>query len=275
MNPGGHREQVRFSFLLCLAAFAATPALAQVRVAVTPFEVDNPRLIPYADSARDDLENTIVNFGNVEIVERARMDEMVQETQLGQTSGLVDSSSAVQFGHMLGARYLATGTLMKVDADVKTFQGYGVSTRTTIVTAALRVRVYDVERGTIAYSNKVAGQAKTFATNSGGQVNSDDAAKAIDDALAKLANDERFSSLFARIDGKQPAATNVDVEIAPVPDNCDIEINGVYQGSSPTRLALPEGGTVTIRLSKAGFQPWEKKVGVRSGMRIAPELEKP
>ena len=261
------------AFLLTVAAFAVMPALAQVRVAVTPFEVDNPSLWQYADSARDDLENTIVNFGNVEIVERARMDAMVQETQLGQTSGLIDSSSAVQFGHMLGARYLATGTLMKVDADVKTFQGYGVSTRTTVVTAALRVRVYDIEKGTIAYSNKVEGQTSAFATNSGGQVSSDIAAKAIDDALAKLASDEKFSNLFARMNGKQPAVASVDVEIAPVPDNCDIEVNGVYQGSSPTRLALPEGGTVTIRLSKAGFQPWEKKVGVRSDMRIAPELE--
>lgn len=259
--------------MLVLAVLQAASA-STLRVAVTPFEVADRELVEYADFARDELENTIIGLGSVEIVERQRMDAMANELAFGQFSGLGDASQASQFGKMVGASILVTGSLLKLNAEVKEFSGYGVRTRTTIVTATLRVRAYDIERGTIVYSDNVDGQTSVFETNSGGQYSADSASAAVSDALEQLSENERFRSVFARLSGapgKAPEA--VLVSFAPTPENCDVEINGVYQGSTPMELPMTAGSTMTVRLSKAGFRPWEKQVAVREGLRISPELE--
>lgn len=64
------------------------------------------------------------------------------------------------------------------------------------------------------------------------------------------------------------------IEVSPTPDNCDLEVNGVYQGSTPASIELTQGVTVTIKLTKADYLPWEKTVLPKPGMRISPELEK-
>lgn len=64
------------------------------------------------------------------------------------------------------------------------------------------------------------------------------------------------------------------IEVSSTPDNCDLEVNGVYQGLTPVSIELYQGVTVTIKLTKAGYLPWEKTVLPKPGMRISPELEK-
>lgn len=262
-------------FLLGLSMLAWTgSAQAQVRVAVTPLETADYSLEPYADYARGVLEDVLISFGRVEMIERERMDTMVQELTMGQYSGLVDSSQAAQFGRMAGARYLVTGSLLKADTEVRDFQGYGVRTRTEITTATVRVRAYDTERGSIVYSTVASGESKSFNTSSGGQGQTDAKSAAIENALNNLANDERFRGIFADVGGGAEAVSRrVALEIAPVQDNCDLEINGDYQGSTPTTVNLAEGSSVTIRLTKAGHQPWERTMTVREGLRVTPELE--
>ena len=48
--------------------------------------------------------------------------------------------------------------------------------------------------------------------------------------------------------------------------------DGVYVGSTPTEIALPEGNASDIKISKAGFQAWNKRVQPREGMQINVEL---
>jgi hypothetical protein len=66
----------------------------------------------------------------------------------------------------------------------------------------------------------------------------------------------------------------VKVEITSVPENCELEVNGVYQGLTPLSIELPQGVPAVIRLSKAGYIPWEKTILPRSDMSLSPELEK-
>jgi hypothetical protein len=259
---------------LCLLASAGN-ALSQVRVAVSPFEVADYSLEPYAEHARGVLEDLLIGMGRVEVVERARMDAMTQELALGQFSGLADASQAAQYGRMAGARYLVTGSLLKADTEVRDFQGYGVRTRTAITTATLRIRAFDVERGAIVHSTVVTGESKSFNTSSGGQGSTDATSAAIDQALNTLTGDERFRNIFADVaEAGTATAQVVALEIAPVQENCDLEINGDYHGSTPATVKLPAGASVTIRLSKAGHAVWERTMTVRDGLRITPELER-
>jgi curli biogenesis system outer membrane secretion channel CsgG len=258
---------------ILLLGFTGVPSFAQVRVAVTPFEADHS-LQRYTGYARGELENLIMSFGNVAIVERARMDEMTKELSFGQMSGMADAKEVAKFGKMSGASILVTGSLLKVDAEKKGFSGYGISTGSSQTTATIRVRAYNVEKGTLVYSTTANGSTASFRTNFGSMGKSDEASAAIEEAMKNLAKDEKFRVIFASI-GSTPAQTaKIRTEVAPVPENCDIEINGVYQGSTPATLDFAPGATVTIKLSKAGYQPWEKKVAPAAGMRIAPELEK-
>jgi hypothetical protein len=261
-----------FVVLVCLAV-VAVPCFAQVRVAVTPFESD-PSLQRYAPYARGELENLVMNFGNVAIVERARMDQMTQELAFGSFSGMTDASQVAKFGKMAGATILLTGSLLKVDVDKKAFGGFGIGTSSSQSTATIRVRAYDIEKGTVIYSSTVNGSSSSFKTNFGGGGKADENSAAIEDAMKNLGKDTTFKGLFAKLGSSPAQAGQVKIELAPTPGYCDIEVNGVYKGSTPATLEFAQGSTVTIRLSKAGYLPWEKTVASSSGMRISPELEK-
>ena len=70
------------------------------------------------------------------------------------------------------------------------------------------------------------------------------------------------------------AQAKVKLDISSIPENCEVEINGIYQGLTPISIELTQGIPVTIKLSKAGYIPWEKTILPRSDMTLSPELEK-
>jgi hypothetical protein len=240
---------------------------------VTPFEAD-PALQRYTPYARGELENLIMGFGNVAIVERARMEQMTKELSFGNFSGMTDARQVATFGKMAGASILVTGSLLKADTETKGFTGFGISTDQAQTTATIRVRAYDVEKGTVVYSSTATGSTSSFKTSFGGAGKTDQASAAIEDAMKNLAKDENFKVVFARLDAGRPQARQVKIEIAPTPSNSDIEINGVYKGSTPATLEFTPGATVTVKLTTAGYLSWEKTVEPAPGMRIMPELEK-
>lgn len=274
-------KEVRFpivkylSFIAILIFAINSPVFAEIRVAITPFEYSDYALQRYAPYARGELENLIMGFGNVVIVERARMDQMTQELSFGNFSGMTDPKQVAQFGKMSGANILVTGSLLKVDKQEKNFGGFGIRTRSSQSVATIRIRAYDVEKGTVIYSTTVKGSSSGFSTNYGGGGVKDESSSAIEDAMKNLSQDIKFKELFTKLDsGSNKTANKIKVELLPTPNNCDIEINGVYQGSTPATIELVQGSTVNIKLTKAGYLPWEKTVVIIPGMRISPELEK-
>jgi len=73
---------------------------------------------------------------------------------------------------------------------------------------------------------------------------------------------------------KNPAqASTAQIEIASTPSGSDIELDGKFIGSTPSSVKLP-AGEHTIKLSKSGYAPWERKITTISGsVRISPDLE--
>jgi hypothetical protein len=59
---------------------------------------------------------------------------------------------------------------------------------------------------------------------------------------------------------------------ASVP-NCDIEVDGAFVGSTPSKVTLANGDH-SVRVSKKGFLPFEKKLHTSSGkINLRAELD--
>ena len=62
--------------------------------------------------------NELTANNTICVVERAQLQQILQEQNLGR-EGRVDPSTVSQIGHLIGARYMVTGTLYDVRGDVR------------------------------------------------------------------------------------------------------------------------------------------------------------
>ena len=70
-----------------------------------------------------------------------------------------------------------------------------------------------------------------------------------------------------------PAAPTVDFEVNSTPDGADVEYNNSFVGNTPCTVKAPAAPGI-LRVSLAGYEPWEKRVTPSAGMRISPKLQK-
>jgi hypothetical protein len=59
----------------------------------------------------------------------------------------------------------------------------------------------------------------------------------------------------------------VSALVESTPSNCDIEVDGVYVGSTPVELQIKEG-VHGVKVSRSGFIAWEKTVKAYNGIFI-------
>ncbi len=94
-------------------AAAAETSMDVPTVAILPFEVRND--LTGRDSGKslaELLSVSLLERGNVELVERAELEKALDELQLS-ASGLVDRDSRNQLGRLIGARILITGSIFR------------------------------------------------------------------------------------------------------------------------------------------------------------------
>lgn len=74
----------------------------------------------------------------------------------------------------------------------------------------------------------------------------------------------------------QPApqrASEATLDITSSPAGADIEMDGAFVGNTPSAVGI-SAGDHTIRITKQGFKPWERKIRISSGnVKLAAELE--
>lgn len=232
------------------------------------------RVDHYSEAPRAVLEDILQSIEGVSVVERTRLDAILLESEFGRRSGLVDTEKAVRFGEMLGANALIMGSILDVASSHNSFSGYGIKTNMVTVRCSVRVRVVDIESGEQTMSKITRGSASYAYTNFGGVEDSDVAYSVIESALESLRDDEEFKT--AVVTGKRPGASGlatVEINFSPIPENSDIEIDGVYVGGSPLKKMLPAGKPVKIRIAKTGFKSWEAAIIPEEGLRITKQLE--
>lgn len=136
---------------------------------------------------------------------------------------------------------------------------------------AVSMQLVDLGTAELVFAKVYDLEVKDFYPNASSAPYQNDAKER--DLLAQLvekASPELQASL-GRQSGVPQAAPTVRVRFSTEPAGADIEVNGLYIGSTPAELALDEGVQV-VTLSRQGYEIWTKKVKVTPGLAIAVNL---
>jgi hypothetical protein len=166
-----------FSFIiLSISIVSAQPQ--KIRVALVPFgfNAESPVYMQdgqdLAAGLTDKLSTVITELGRFEVVERVRLDAILKEQALGQTS-LIDSSSALQVGSLTGAQLTVTGAINNYS------QSSGVNSNNKVEwhsKISMSIRFIDAQSGVIK-------QAAQIETEGAGASASDARFQATSDAV--------------------------------------------------------------------------------------------
>ena len=258
--------------LLCVVpGLSAATAQGLPRIAVVDFDTHQYSAELTGTQLADYVMDELVNSGLFEVVEREKLNSVMTELGFG-ASGMVDTSSSAQMGRLLGARLLLTGRVVSLDQEARNFSGYGVSTRSTQLALSVSIRIMDVESGSIAFSTRTTTQ-RTINETGGMSVRASGAYSALAeqaarDVVEEITRSGRFERRTTVVD---TAPAMVDVAVASTPPGADIEVDGIFYGNAGGNVSLPQG-LRTVRISLAGYHPWEKKVMVNPGVAITASL---
>ena len=108
---------------------------------------------PLSIATTDLMVNALVNSNRFRVFERAKLDAICKEHGFQNFSGLVDQSTAVQLGKMIGVRAIVTGTITNVNFSADSvFQIGPLKVRKSLVEVGMAIRFIDVTTGEILYS---------------------------------------------------------------------------------------------------------------------------
>ena len=144
----------------------------------------------YSEIPRALLEDKIIELGG-SVIERQSLNKLLMEHKFISDSGLVDTTTALKVGKMLGADTLVVGTIVDIKKKKKSFKGYGIATNSIVVTTSLRTRVIDIETGRIIYSKRGKGSASAEYSSREVPIY-----ESIEDAVEQVTDDNNFMLVF-------------------------------------------------------------------------------
>ena len=84
--------------------------------------------------------------------------------------------------------------------------------------------------------------------------------------------DERETVATRSSGSEKPDSAMATLDISSVPDGAEIEIDGSFVGTTP-RTKILEPGKYAIKLTKAGFKSWQRKIEVAAGEQVPVKVE--
>jgi curli biogenesis system outer membrane secretion channel CsgG len=226
-------------------------ASEKVRVAVLDFDfsaVSDPIYLSYfnggARGVSDILVNQLVKSGNYTVVERSKLDAILEEQNLGD-SGRVDASTAAEIGRLLGVEAVVIGSVTQMDlqrqekgGNLGGFFGAGADVTDVDAYVKLSVRMINTTTGEILTVAEGDGNASQSDTNvsvfgiSGGS-STDNEGKLI--TLAAEQAIEQVVTSMSSSSGDLAAASadskpSVDAVVADVTGNLVILNKGLADG---------------------------------------------
>lgn len=162
-------RRLALSLLLCaLATSAFAAGDDKPTIAVAEFKNDTNAGWWSGGVGRDlagMLSNELSNTGSFRVVERQKLQAVLEEQNL-MASGRAKASSAAQMGKVAGAQYLVMGTVSSYEEDTKTsnsglsFGGVSLGGNSQTAYVAIDIRVVDTSTGDIAFSRTIEGTSK-------------------------------------------------------------------------------------------------------------------
>lgn len=110
-------------------------------------------------SASDILITELVKSGKFIVVERDKMNRLMEEQKLG-LSGAIDPGTAAKMGKILGLNAIVTGSISQFGEETEGSEYLLTQSKSQIVKCAVDIRVVDVETGQILYADSGTGVAK-------------------------------------------------------------------------------------------------------------------
>ncbi len=130
------------------------------RVAVVDFENKTAYGQRLGTAAADILVTELARTDRFTLIERAKLDKLMAEQKLGLT-GIVDPATAAQMGKVLGAAAIVTGAVSQFGVKAEGSDYLVTESKRQIATAAVDVRIVDVETAQILYAETGKGEART------------------------------------------------------------------------------------------------------------------
>jgi curli biogenesis system outer membrane secretion channel CsgG len=163
------RMKMGFTLLLLLLLLIGTTAIAADRptLGVAEFKNETSAGWWYSDVGNDlsgMLANELAGTGNFRIVERDKLDRVLDEQDLA-ASGRVKKSTAAKTGEITGAQYLVVATVTAFDTKTAStgggvsFRGVNVGGKKEDAYIAVDLRVIDTTTGEVAYTRTIEARA--------------------------------------------------------------------------------------------------------------------
>jgi curli biogenesis system outer membrane secretion channel CsgG len=161
--------------LLTLCVTGAAMAGSKPVVGVAEFKNDTSAGWWYGGVGRDlagMLANELAGTGKFKVVEREKLDKVLDEQDLAD-SGRVKKSTGAKIGELTGAQYLVVATLSSFETDVKgtggglSFRGISVGGKKEDAYMAVDLRVIDTTTGEVEFTRTVEARASSGGLNVG------------------------------------------------------------------------------------------------------------
>lgn len=273
----------RWSFALLMLAMAASgvggqdqaPAKKpeQITVAVIDFDnVSGQNLPNIGRVAHDVITTYLVGLPNVNVVTRDKLNALMKEQELA-ASGLVgDQAKSTRFAGLLGADYMITGSVLQYAVEHRRFNSFGVNTLTLFHRMKVSLQVVDLGSAKISFAKTYDLEYKDTQgsqTYMGGYVLAGRERDLLD-GLVKQGSEDLQKAVLAHTSAGAPGK-KVKIPVTSTPPGADIELNGLYIGSTPSEVEMEEG-VQTLKVNLSGFRPWEKKVKVSADLKVVATL---
>lgn len=129
------------------------------RVAIIDFENKTTYGQRLGNTATDIMITEIAKSGKFILIERSKMNKLLEEQKLGMT-GVINPNTAAKAGKILGLNAIITGSVSQFGSKTEGSDYLITKTKRQIVEATVDVRVVDVETGQILYADSGKGIVK-------------------------------------------------------------------------------------------------------------------
>ena len=156
----------------------------------------------YSEITRNKTEDILIN-NEISVVERQRIDAIVLEGDFVTMSGLVESSKSIELGNMLGATKIIQGTIIDIKENLQSFSGYGIRRTTNKISATLRIRIIDINKGKVVFSKIFKGEVVSAESNFSHTEYNDKISEVLDSSFDSLLKDDDFQNFIKLLKGEK------------------------------------------------------------------------
>lgn len=251
-----------------LPSASVAEAPRRATVAVADFEDRSGEgLMDIAGAAHSALETFLVGFRNVRVVTRDKLHTVLREQGFNVSGFTQGGARAGQIGRLLGADYIVTGAVTRCSASSQRLQAYGTNGLSVTYAMTANLQVVDLKSGELVLSRKIDTEKRELYPDASASPRGHRGMERVlmDAVVEQAAPDLR--RLFAQGAAAEVAAVKLRIPVRTTPEGADVELDGVYLGSTPTTLEIEEGIHV-IQFELNGYQQWKKKVKVHPSLQV-------